>query len=146
MTTSVFVAFALILATAVLLKNGVTGTSIGIVVAFLALAAIPWYFGTRNRSADPSRTERVLATVWVWFRRIAGFTVGGLMILGAAFMAFSEAGVKEGPSRWSVAGGLFLFGLFLIYFGIIGQGTRRYDWRDDVELHKANKRRYRWWF
>jgi len=70
--------------------------------------------------------------------------MGGLMIAGAVQVAYGyPASVGH---RALAAGGLALLGIFLIYFGIIGQGTNRYQWRDDIDLHKQNKRRYRWWF
>lgn len=145
MTTAGFVAFALLLSVLFLVKSGLSGTGIGILFAALALAAIPWYFGTRDRSAEPSQAERVFATAWVWFRRILGVSVGAILILGGVYSALSDAGSRELSSQWIGSGLLILLGIFLIYFGIVGQGANRYDWRDDVALHKENKRRYRWW-
>jgi len=143
-TTSVYIAFALILSVLLLVKSGVTSVSLGVLVAFLLLAAIPWYFGTRDRSSPSSRLERVLATMWVWFRRILGVSMGILIFAGGLYALSSEAGAQGLPNRWIAGGLLILVGIFLIYFGIFGQGHRRYDWRDDIALHKENKRRYRW--
>lgn len=145
MTTAAFVAFALLVSVLFLVKSALSGTGIGILFVVLALAAIPWYFGTRDRSAEPSLAERVFATAWVWFRRILGVSVGAMFILGGVYSALSEAGSRELSSQWIASGLLVLLGIFLIYFGIIGQGTNQYDWRDDVALHKEHKRRYRWW-
>ena len=39
-----------------------------------------------------------------------------------------------------------LMGAFMIYVGIFGQGNRRYDYKDDLKLHRENKKRYKWWF
>jgi hypothetical protein len=144
MTTAAYFTFALILATLFLFKFGLTGVSVSVLAAFLMLAAIPWYFGTRNRSSPPSGLERVLASMWVWFRRILGLSMGVLMIVAGAYALFSEVGARGLPHRWLAAGLLIFLGLFLMYFAIVGQGHRRHDWRDDVALHKENKRRYRW--
>lgn len=145
MTTAAFVVFASLLSVLFLVKSGLSGTGIGILFAALALAAIPWYFGTRNRSAEPSRVERVFATAWVWFRRVLGISMGAIFIVGGLYSVLSEAGSRELANHWIGSGLLIFLGIFLIYFGIVGQGANRHDWRDDVALHKANKRRYRWW-
>lgn len=144
MTTATYVAFALILSTLLLFKAGPTSVSIGVLVVFLMLAAIPWYFGTRDRSLPPSRLELMLATMWVWFRRILGLTTGVLMTVAGGIAVFSESGAAVPPNRWIGSGFLILLGLCVVYFGFVGQGPRRLDWRDDVALHKENKRRYRW--
>lgn len=146
MNTASYVAFVLIVSAVVLLKNGPTQTTLLLLVGFALVVAIPWYFGTRDRAAQPSSVERVAATLWVWLRRVVGFSAGALMIAAAAAIAF---GRNPGPAPlhpWIMAAVLVLLGVFFIYVGIVGQGTRRYQWKDDLALHKQNKRRYRWWF
>ncbi len=146
MTSAAFFAFALLLSGLFFFKNGLSDAGIWIMLAVLTLSAIPWYFGTRDRAAEPSLAERVFATAWVWFRRILGVSMGAIFIFGGAYSSLSKASSSVLSYQWISSGLLVLLGIFLLYFGIFGQGANRYDWSDDVALHQENKRRYCWWF
>ena len=146
MNTKGFFAFVALTTLLLFYKQGVSRGSIVAVLVVATLAAIPWYFGTRDRSAEPSAFERVFATLWLWFRRVVGIGVGVLFLWAGWGIAHSGATSSKTMSPF-VAGTLVaLIGLFCIYIGIIGQGWNRADWRDDVALHRHNKRRYKWWF
>lgn len=110
------------------------------------LAAIPWYFGTRDRTRPPSQVEKVLATLWVWLRRLVGFTVGGALMIGAFSTATSNPAGKSLTDIWLAVLALIAGGIFIFYLGFFGQGPKRSELGDDIRLHSENKRRYRWWF
>lgn len=136
MNTQTFFAFIGILAALLFFRQGVSiGTMIAVLVAAL-LAAIPWYFGTCNRSTEPDRLEPLLASLWVWFRRFVGIGAGVLFLWAGWDIAHSDI---------FVGGAIASLGLFCIYVGIVGQGRNRADWHDDNALHHDNKRRYKWW-
>jgi hypothetical protein len=141
-----YLAFVAILAAVALIRDGLTTVSVSVMVVTVALAAIPLYFGTRDRSRPASATERAAATAWVWLRRIVGVGMGTLMLIVAISSAVSDSPPTGWPSRWLGVSLFLLLGAFLVYVGLVGQGVKRYQWRDDVELHRQNKRRYWWWF
>ena len=146
MNTATYLGLLVVLAVAALLKGGL---SIGTVVIFFAaalLAAIPWYFGTRDRSNPPSRTETFLAALWVGLRRLVGFSVGGYLFFGAFSIAISNPGLKQQNALLLEVLALMGGGVFFFYLGFFGQGNQRHALRDDIRLHAENKRRYRWWF
>lgn len=136
MNTPGFFIFTGMFAALIFLRHGFSFQT-GIAVLAMALfAAIPWYFGTRDRSIRPSRFERFLANVWVWFRRSVGIGAGALFL----WTAWSVVGTNIlGGSLLAVAG------VFFVYVGVVGQGNDRLAWRDDIALHRDNKRRYKWW-
>lgn len=136
MNTLGFFVFIGMFSVLLLLRHGVSSrTGIG-VLAMALLAAIPWYFGTRDRSIRPGRSERFLANLWVWLRRSVGIGAGALFL----WTAWSVVATN-------ILGGslLALAGVFFIYVGVVGQGNDRMAWRDDIDLHRNNKRRYKWW-
>jgi hypothetical protein len=145
MSKLTYFTFVLVVAAVVLIRNGVTTTTVSVLLVAAALAAIPLYFGTRDRSLPASSTERVAATAWVWLRRVIGVGVGTLMLVAAISFAVADSPPTGWSNRWL---GVLLFaflGAFFVYVGLVGQGAKRYQWRDDVQLHRQNKRRYRWW-
>jgi len=146
MSKLTYLVLVIVVAAALLLRNGPSTAAVSVLLAFAALAAIPLYFATRDRSRPASGGERVAATAWVWVRRILGVGMGLFMLTGAVFMAIADTGPPGLPNRWVGVFLLAFLGAFLVYFGFVGQGAHRYQWRDDVELHGQNKRRYRWWF
>ncbi|MBK6907462.1 MAG: hypothetical protein IPH08_10395 [Rhodocyclaceae bacterium] len=146
MNTATYVAFVGILAIALFLNHGLSAETATAIAVVAALAGIPWYFGTRDKTAPAGLVERLLATLWEWFRRFVGFSIGGLCIWVATRIVFSHGGASGLDHPWLFAAGLGIFGVFLIYFGAVGQGPRRYDWQEDIALHRRNKRRYKWWF
>ena len=77
------------------MKQGVSTSSIVAVLVVATLATIPWYFGTRDASAEPSATERFLAALWVWFRRIIGVGAGAIFLWAGWSFARSEAAASD---------------------------------------------------
>lgn len=145
MNTPTYLVLLLVFAVMAFLKGGADKGTLYIFFAAAALCAIPWYFGTRDRTKPASFIEKTLATLWVWFRRLIGFTIGGGLIAGGFFMATSPVGAQS-LSNLLGALGLAAFGAFVVYLGMFGQGHKKHDFRDDIRLHQENKRRYRWWF
>jgi len=137
MNTQAFVAFIGLLSILLFFRLGITvETVIAIFVATL-LAAIPWYFGTRDRSRKPSSFEQLFANIWVWFRRLVGLAAGLLFLWVSWYLFHTDI---------LIALTIGALGLFSIYVGIVGQGNNRTAFHDDLVLHRNNKHRYRWWF
>jgi hypothetical protein len=109
------------------------------------LVAIANYFETRDHSEPPSTFERVFAYIWVWVRRAVCWPVGGF-ILYKGVQSLIPAEVQGDATPWWMSLSAVLFGAFLIYIGFVGQGNTRSALQDDLELHRANKRRYKLWF
>ena len=127
-------------------RGGANSGTFLLLLMVAVLAAIPWYFGTRDRTKPPSHVEKVLATIWVWLRRLVGFTVGGALMVGAFSTATSNPDGKSPTDIWIAAVALVAGGIFFFYLGLFGQGDKKSELRDDLRLHSENKRRYRWWF
>ncbi|MBH9576095.1 hypothetical protein [Inhella proteolytica] len=128
------VLFGLLLA-----RNGVNKASIIVCGVAAVLLCIPFYFATRDRSKPPSRTERSLAFAWMIFRRTLGIFFGGAMVAGAG-VAFVKGPFGPGESVF-----LLLIGLCVLWATWFGQGYKKHTFTDDLDLHRENKRRYRWW-
>lgn len=100
--------------------------------------AIPCYFMARSKHA-PSRTEAILARVWLTFRRLVCFSGAAFFGAGAVF-----AVVTRGfASAWVGIVILSLFALAFAWWGVFGTGESR-AWSDDRPSHEARKRRYGW--
>jgi hypothetical protein len=141
-----YFAFVALVAVFAIARLGFRASTVVAIVVIALLAAVPLYFGTRDRSRPASLGETALATAWLWFRRAVCFTFGTFCVAGGGYLAFSAAGAKDFTHPELVGLGIVLFGMAVIYMGVYGQGTNRADYRDDLRLHAENKRRYRWWF
>lgn len=128
----------LIIVLFLLIENGVNKASVTAVLICGLFLGIPWYFSTRDRSRPPSVFETFAATFWLWCRRIACCGGGIVMVLAVVIRG------KESPLLASLT--VLLFGFFMIYVGWFGQGNERSRFSDDLELHKLNKKRYKWRF
>jgi hypothetical protein len=127
-----------------LLHFGVSWTAVKCATAIAALFAIPLYFEIRRPKA-PTPTETFLATVWLWIRRTLGTVMAAIFIslsYGSAFGSLSKNSGLGG--RLMVAVITLIMAIAMIYFAWVGQGPRRGQWKDDIKLHKENKRRYKW--
>lgn len=105
------------------------------------LVLISLYFDTRNRDAPPDRLERSLALTWLVFRRAVGLGAA-LCVLAGATLAVLKVPMTPGLLLGLLIA--LLFAAFCAWVGWYGQGPRRYEYRDDVRQHEANKRRYGW--
>ena len=125
--------------------NGANTKSLITAMLVWFLMLIPIFFSTRSRTNQPSIAERVAAHTWVWLRRFLGLGLGGAMIFGGVYMA--TLGKPDAPGvSWAGIILLVAVGTFLCYFGIVGSGTERNAWRDDIKQYKDKKKRYRFWF
>ena len=107
---------------------------------------IAWYLATRDKTKLPSYIETFSATLWLWLRRILGITLGGILIATSIFMVVSNPNEKSLFSIWLASILCAMLGVFLVRFGLFGDGDKRHNFRDAVNQHSDNKRRYHWWF
>lgn len=147
MNWRVVLTLLVILATAAVAEAG--GINEKAVFAFLfgaVFICIAWYFYSQ-RAKPPSAVERAAANTWLSVRRLVGF-------VGAAFFVFASVmiglalydRVAEMSLLQRLGSSLFMLAMagYCVWIAVFGQGERRTDWRDDVALHRENKRRYRW--
>lgn len=134
MGTTAYLVLLAVVAIAIYIKAGINQGSVTVFLVIAALAAIPWYFGTRNSAQKPSPVERVFATAWLWFRRLLCFSLGGVCLGGAGYYALSEGPYKELP--WLAIIFLGCFGIALLYYGVVG-GHKQHSLRDDSALDKG---------
>lgn len=109
---------------------------LGLVGFLIALAVTALYLQARRKHAEPTKVEQVVARLWLLLRRAVA------IILGVGLLGFAAAARSERP--W-LAVGIAVLALALFYFAAVGQGPRRFDWRDDIALHKQNRKRFGWW-
>lgn len=125
------------------------GISLGafVMIGFMAiLMAIADYFSARREEDKPPSTfERTSAYFLVWIRRAVCWPLGGLFVY-AGIYGLNAPGVVADLPDWQTRIFGILMGVFLIYVGFVGQGDSRGRLRDDIELHRKNKRRYKLWF
>ena len=127
----------------ILFRGGSLDSALPVLAIAALVLALPWYFGTRDRSKPASGIERTLARCWLWFRRIV---CGGISLLlfyfAAAPLLFdSKLELSWGSFFWIV--GFGLAGLLVARLGIFGHGGAYYG--DDVgafKMHGENKGRY----
>lgn len=116
---------------------GLSALTVIVVATLGGMLAVVGYFGTRDLSRPPGRTETVLATCWLWFRRTLCWGLGLALLIGVAVPAVFAAD----PGRALAA---LIFGLYLIYLGWFGISNRRIGFSDDIKAHQRNKARYKW--
>lgn len=115
--------------------------------SLLWLAAVCWPFAVwrvwqvffeerADPEALPTRTELLMASAWLWFRRI---------VLGALALLFGSIGVRGGLENDSAA---LLIGLglaaFSLWVALFGAG-RQSSMLDDRAVHAKRRARYKWW-
>lgn len=113
-------------------------------IIFVAvLIGIQYYFQSR-RSLTASKTEKVLATVWLWIRRLVCFLAAFLCLCGSlyafycvwtgAFFAMTIVGMAAGVA----------FGYIFLHYGMYGSGFSRFNFSEDKPVHEQRKKRYGW--
>ena len=142
-------AFWLLVISAIMaiVKTGGVNLSTLFVFTFIAtLIGIVWFFSAR-RSKPVTTFEKVAATTWLFIRRLVGI-IGALFFLMLALaIAFN---LIEGTASIGILKrlGYALFvlwvSIFCLWVVIYGQGWNRFALKDDVELHRENKKRYGW--
>lgn len=114
---------------------------LGLIV--LALIAIPFYFQSRLASA-PTRTERWLAFIWLWFRRTVCFLASAFFTACSALLTYD---VMTGEVRVAALFGvLMLIGIAWMsaFWGIYGAGHNKTDFAGNERVHEQRKQRYGW--
>ena len=114
-----------------------------IVLIVAALFGFHWYFESR-RSRAPTSVERVLATAWLWIRRLVCFFATGLCALLAGLLVME---MFRGKMPLTGIIGVVLaisFGFVTFHWGLYGTGLKRYDYQEDKPVHEQRKRRYGW--
>jgi hypothetical protein len=117
--------------------------SISVFLVAALIFWIPFYFAAR-RGQPPTKSETVMATLWMWFRRLlcwfaaVGFASGGIYLM-------LNADLSKGLFE-SIFVPLFVLWIaaFLAYVGLVGQGLNRAQFLDDLRLYRENKKRYKW--
>ena len=146
MNTATYLGFLILVGVSILYFVGVNTSTLLVFLLAAGLGAVPWYFETRDRNAPPSLTEVVVATFWMWLRRLVGFGMGGYFLLGAFTTVTTNPEKKSFDDMWLTALALAVGGLYFLYLGYFGRGHKSAELRDDIRLHSENKNRYRWWF
>ncbi len=99
-----------------------------------------WYVSP-YRQSEASNTQRLVATIWLLFRRIICFLGAIFCIIFIGVFSFSDI-------AWSEK--IFPIGMFLVillvcvYVGAFGQGWVQYTFSDDFILYKKLKEKYKW--
>ena len=83
MNTPTYFGFLTLVGAGVLYLGGLNTGTFSVFLLAAGLGATPWYFETRDRNVPPSVPEIVLATVWLWLRRLVCFGIGGYFWFGA---------------------------------------------------------------
>jgi len=139
----VYFLFIGLVATGLFLRNPINRVTVSIYLVFAVMAAIPFYF-TSRRHKPPTASETAFATLWLWFRRILCFGMAPLLGAGAIAMLFDPPSPDNTFTNIALPLLTALIALFVAYVGVVGSGPRQLDWKDDIELHRENKRRYKW--
>lgn len=139
-----FISFGLVSAF-VLIGDPLSKATFIILAVAALLWAIPFYFEThRNRDKEASVTETLLATAWLWIRRIIGFIGGSLFILAGIWGFFVPMGRYSNLDHIYFSTAAVLIGLFCYWVALRGQGYRQVSLKDDSQLHAINRKRYKW--
>lgn len=118
-----------------------------LVSSFTGVLIGTWWIFHSNRLNPPTLFERTVATVWLLIRRIVCFAGALLFLVGASILAFNLATSATQMDTFTRLGyALFMLfaSVFCVWAAIYGQGPRRGAWKDDVALHRKNKKRYGW--
>jgi hypothetical protein len=137
---------AFIAAVAVVKADGVNGKTVFIFSFVAVMIGISWFFYSR-RSKPLSTAEIVAANTWLILRRLVGFAGAAFFVFASVMIGFAlyqRAAELSFMARLGSALFMLAMAAFCVWVAVFGQGPRRYDWRDDVALHRENKRRYRW--
>ena len=110
-----------------------------VLLAITATFAVFCWYVNPSRVQTPNLAQHVLVRIWLFFRRLVCFCIGGLFLYMAAMALLHLKNITEF--------GIFLFaaaiGCFSIYVGIFGQGNKRYSFKDDLALHRQVKDKYK---
>lgn len=104
-------------------------------------ALIAGYFASRS-GRQPSKTERVLAKGWLFFRRtvcFVGATCMGLLSVAMLVVAITK---RDGGAAFAAGCFLLLCSLF-VWWGIYGAGNAK-SFSDDRPVHEERRKRYGW--
>lgn len=100
-----------------------------------------------QRAKPPTVFEKIVATSWLLLRRLVCFAGALLFLVGAIALSFNltdNAIPIDAFTRFGYALFLFAVSAFCVWAAIYGQGQYRGELKDDVALHRENKKRYGW--
>ena len=114
--------------------------SISVVVSIACLFC--WYISP-DRTGEPTKIQKVIATTWVIVRRIVSFT-GAVFCVFATYVIWISAESIYSKLLGSLT--FILLSVFFVYVGIVGQGWNQYGMSDDLSLYNKIKKKYglRW--
>jgi hypothetical protein len=127
---------------AVMIAEGINDTTIVVFAPLASMIGVSWYFYSR-RSKPLTLIEKVAANSWLFIRRLVGF-IGALVFVAIAVFVFLPASDLTWQSRLGAVLFFLILSAFSLWVAIYGQGNNRYQFKDDIELHRHNKRRYKW--
>lgn len=117
------------------------------VSAFIAVVGgVSWLFYSQ-RNKQPTKFESIVATGWLFVRRVVCFAGALLFLVGAVIFAFD---LLEGTAvigiltRLGYALFLLLLSAVCVLAAIHGWGQSLGDWKGGAILHSKNKKRYGW--
>jgi len=115
---------------------------IWLVSALLLACLFCWYISP-DRRTTPGRIQKVVAVIWIIFRRIVSFTAAGLGIF-CVYILWSSSYSLTGKIFGSLA--VVFLSIFFVYVGIVGQGWSEHSISDDLSLYAKIKNKYgiRW--
>ncbi len=101
-----------------------------------------WYLSP-DRNAQATRTQKIVATVWIILRRVvsfAGAAFGGLCL----YILWETADSTTEKLIGSIL--ISCLSAFFVYVGVVGQGWNQFGFNDDLSLYKKVKKKYgiRW--
>lgn len=102
------------------------------------------FYLTPNRRPTPTKTQDIAAKLWLIVRRITSFT-GGVSFSLCALLFLINAPESKNPLT-NLVGFLIFSALswFAIHFGIVGKKGKYSSPAEDIALHEARKRYYKW--
>jgi len=113
-------------------------------IIFVAgLIGVHYYFQSR-RSVTASTTEKVLATAWLWVRRLVCFFAVFLCLCGSLYAFYClGTGAFSAMTIVGLAASI-AFGYIFLHYGIYGAGLSRFSFSEDKPVHEQRKKRYGW--
>ena len=117
------------------------------VFVFVAVVVGFWWLFYSQRNKQPTKFEKIVATGWLFIRRVVCFSGALLFLVGAIILALNLIESTVVISTFARLGyALSLLGLTVLCFwaAIYGWGQHRGDWKGGEVLHSKNKKRYGW--
>jgi len=143
MNWKLYILFITVVGIALFSRTTIGSLPVIVYVVAALVFAIPFYFMAR-RSEAPTTTETVMATLWLWLRRLlCSFMALGLAVVGIVLLLTFDLskGIIAGVVMPITAVLMGLICAFIGWFGVPNHGRRLPDY---IRSYKENKQRYKW--